>query len=222
MVKKEAWIYLFIGEDCFSKDAKLQKIKEEFLNKDIESFNLDILYARELNLIDLQEKLLCLPLKAKKRLLVIKDAQYLKEDIQDFILKRTQDPPAHIILVLDMSQYDPRNEFLRNILRFAIVCRFKEPIHLDTFTLSRQIELKRGDYALRLLNQLLKNGEKPERILGGLRYSLMRTTNSHFETKKRLKLLLNCDIDIKTGRLKAALALEKFVVNLCCLNKSSR
>lgn len=221
MVKKEGLLYLFIGEDCFSKDAKLKKIKEEFLNKDIESFNLDTLYARELNLMELEEKLLCLPFKAKKRVVVIKDAQCLKEDIQDFILKYAKDPRPYIVLVLDMSQYDPKNEFVRRILRFTIVCRFKEPMHLDTFALSRQIELKRGDYALRLLNQLLNNGEKPERILGGLRYSLMKIARSHFETRRRLKLLLNCDIDIKTGRLKPSLALERVVINLCCLDKSS-
>ncbi|MBU2221633.1 MAG: hypothetical protein KJ722_03350, partial [Candidatus Omnitrophica bacterium] len=35
------------------------------------------------------------------------------------------------------------------------------------------------------------------------------------EIRKRLKLLLNCDIEIKTGKAKPGLALERFIVSLC-------
>lgn len=222
MVKREGTVYLFIGEDIFSKDAKLKKIKEEFLSKDIESFNLDVLYARELTLNQLQEKLLCLPVKSKKRVIVIKDLQYLKEDARDFMLNYVKSPMPYIVLVLDVNRYDYKDDFLRRLLTYSQVYRFKESIPQDTFSLSRQIELKRPDYALRVLNQLLKNGERPERILGGLRYSLLKNAKDHFETRKRLKLLLNCDLDIKMGRLKPALALERFVVVLCCLDKPAR
>ena len=67
MVKKESPVYLFIGQDSLSKDIRLKKLKEEFLDPQTQYFNLDVLYARELNLKDLQERLLCLPFKAKKR-----------------------------------------------------------------------------------------------------------------------------------------------------------
>jgi DNA polymerase III delta subunit len=77
------------------------------------------------------------------------------------------------------------------------------------------IESKRPDYALRTLSQLLKNGEKPERILGGLRYSFQRGPHTPLEIRKAIKLLLNCDITIKTGRLKPEFALERLVVKLC-------
>ncbi len=63
--------------------------------------------------------------------------------------------------------------------------------------------------------RLLENGERPERILGGLRYAVEKTTYHPLESKKRLKFLLNCDTDIKTGRLKAEFALERLVVALC-------
>lgn len=222
MVKPEGAVYLLIGEDSFSKDAKLKKIKEELLSKDIESFNLDVLYAKELTLNQLQEKLLCLPVKSKKRIIVIKDLQYCKEDIRDFMLNYVKSPRPYIVLVLDMNRYDPKDDFLRRLLTHCQVFRFKESIPLDTFSLSRQVELKKPDYALRVLNQLLKNGEKPERILGGLRYALVKNAQDQFETRKRLKLLLNCDLDIKMGRLKPALALERFVISLCCLNKPAR
>ena len=71
MVKKDSPVYLFIGQDSRSKDLKLKRIKEELLPAAITDFNLDVLYARELNLVELQEKLLSLPCKAEKRIIVI-------------------------------------------------------------------------------------------------------------------------------------------------------
>lgn len=77
--------------------------------------------------------------------------------------------------------------------------------------------MNKPDYALRILNELLRNGERPERILGGLRYAWEREFTPGVEAKRRLKLLLNCDINIKTGKLKPNFALEKLVISLCSL-----
>ena len=221
MVKKESSIYLFLGQDNFSKSIKFKRLKEEFLTKDTEYFNLDILYARELKLLTLQERLLSLPVKARKRIILIKDSQNLQDEIKEFILRYVKKPQARILLILDIGSSFARDEFIRQVIPYAEVCRFKEPLRVDTFSLSRSIESRKTNYALRLLSQLLRNGEKPERILGGLRYSWENSVANPLETRKKLKLLLNCDIDIKTGRLRSDFALEKLVVSLCSLTQSS-
>jgi DNA polymerase III delta subunit len=212
-------VYLFIGQDSLSKDIKLKRLKQEFLAKELEQFNLDTLYAKELTLRVLQERMLCLPVKAKKRIIVIKEAQNLKEDTKEFILKYLTKPEAAVILVLDIDRYDRRDEFLNSIYKYAEVFRFSERVQPDAFVLNRQISLGRADYALRVLNQLLKDGERPERILGGLRYAWERDVRPQAEMRKRLGLLLKCDVDIKTGRLKPNFALERLVVSLCGLTK---
>lgn len=219
MVKKEPSVYLFIGQDSLSKDTKLKQLKQQFLSPQIAQFNLDTLYAKELDLKGLQEKLLCLPVEAKKRMVVIKDAQTLKEDVREFITDYVKRPYSHIILVLDISQKAKGDKFIDRVLRYACICRFKEAIPADAFMLSEQIDRRQIYSALRLLNQLLKNGEKPERILGGLRYAWERQIREPWMRRKRLKALLNCDIEIKTGRFKPAFALEKLVVKLCYLGK---
>lgn len=208
-------IYLFIGQDPPSKDTQLNKIKQEFLNKSTEEFNLDTLYAKELRLSGLQERLLCLPVKSQKRIVIIKDAQNLREDIKEFILQYVKEYRKNIILILDISSAEKMGDFVNRLHRHAKTLRFKERPQVNTFTLGRWIALKKPDYALRALNQLLLEAERPERILGGLRYIWERDTTSRLEARRRLKLLLNCDIDIKTGRLKPAFALEKLVINLC-------
>ena len=211
-------LYLLIGQDVLSKDIQIKRLKQEFLTRGFEQFNLDILYAKELTLKGLQERLLCLPVKSPKRLIVIKEAQGLKEEVKEFILKFVVKPNKQLILVLDITLRNRQDEFINRIYKYAKVLHFEEIVPPDTFTLSRQINLKKPDYALRILNQLLKNGEKPERILGGLRYSWERDNLSSLERRKRLRVLLNCDIDIKTGKLKAPFALEKLIVNLCVLS----
>jgi len=212
-------VYLFIGQDSLSKDIQFKRLRQEFLSKELEQFNLDTLYAKELTLKALQERLLCFPVKAKKRIIVIKEAQDLKEEIEDFILRYLKKPSAGIILILDINRQDRKDEFINRIARFAKVYRFKEAVQVDAFVLNRQIALRRPDYALRVLNKLLEDGERPERILGGLRYAWERETASPLETRRKLKALLNCDIEIKTGKLKPSFALEKLVINLCGLGK---
>lgn len=208
-------IYVFVGQDSFSKDAQLKKIKEQFLKKELEQFNFDILFARELTLKDLQERLLCLPLNSPKRIVVIKDAGNLQEGIKEFIINYAKKPYKQVLLILDLDSQGKRNGFLGRLSRFAKLFRFKEAVLVDTFTLNRQINLRRPDYALRVLNKLLKEGERPERILGGLRYAWEKDVSSPIQMKRRLQALLDCDRDIKTGSLQPPFALEKLVINLC-------
>lgn len=228
MVSQVPSAYLFLGQDIVTddglsrKDATLAKIKAQFLNKTIEDFNSDTLYAKELNLKDLQERLLSLPVKTKKRVIVIKDAQNLKENIKEFICGYLKKPLTSIILILDISAQNPKDTFVKRISGSVQVFRFREPARINAFTLSRSLELKKSAHALKVLNQLLENGEKPEWILSGLRYDWENNVVNPFEMKKRLKLLLGCDIEIKTGKLKPVYALEKLIVSLCGFNKPLR
>ncbi|MBU0709155.1 MAG: hypothetical protein KJ793_00380 [Candidatus Omnitrophica bacterium] len=214
--------YLFLGQDSFSKSTQLKKIKEEFLVQGTEHFNFDVFYAKELNLKLLQERLLSLPVNSPRRIVVIKGAQKLKEDLKSFLIRYVKSPFKKIILILDIEQQSKSDAFLNNISRYVKTIRFAEVREPDTFTLSRSIELKRPDNALRVLDRILKNGERPERILGGLRYAWERGVVTPAESKRRLTLMLSCDREIKTGRLKPVFALEKLVISLCFFDKSFR
>lgn len=209
-------IYLFIGEDNFSKDTRLKRLKEEYLTRQNEQFNLDILYAQDLNLKDLQEQLLRLPFKAKKRLIIIKDSQRLKEEIKKFLLAYAGRPYPHAILVLDIQRYIFKDSFTKQMSAVARVIRFREAAKLDAFALSRALEGRKAHYCLDILRQILEKGEKPEQIMGGLRYVWDQDVRRPKEAGKRLRLLLDCDIAIKTGRLKPQMALERLVTQLCC------
>jgi len=221
MVKKEGSVYLFVGQDNLSKSAQVEKLKNQFSSPRLKDFNLDILYAKDLDLEGLQEKLLYLPLKTEKRIILIRDAAKLKETVKEFILLYLKHPHPTIILIFDSETHSPKDAFLNSIARYAQVYRFKEAIRIDAFTLSRAIDSGKPAYALRVLSQLLRNQEKPERILGGLRYAWENNNLAPLQARRRMKLLLNCDLAIKTGKLKAGFALEKLVVDLCGFTQSA-
>jgi DNA polymerase III delta subunit len=217
MVKKEDLLYLFIGQDYLSKDTQIRKLKETLLPKDSRDFNLDILYAKELNLKTLQERLLSLALKSKNRLLIIKDAHNLKEDARNFLLEYLDNRKSGTVVVLDMDKEIPDENFMAPLKKHARVYRFQEEPAFNTFDLLRQIEAAKTASSLRILNQLLREGVRPELILGGLR-SMARYSNSPLKSKKIMRLLLNCDVAVKTSALNPAFALEKLVVSLCGLS----
>lgn len=212
-------VYLFIGQDANSKDIMLKRIKQEHLLGKTQEFNSDTLYGEELTLKTLQEALLYLPVNAKKRLVVIKNPQGLKQEARAFLLNYAKKPNPGTVLVLDSENPAPKDEFTGQLARHAKVFRFKTEALPDTFVLCRQIESRRPDYALKTLNLLLEKGEKPEWILGGLRYHWEKTASDSPDSRKRLRLLLSCDMDIKTGRLKPNFALEKLVIALSAQNR---
>ena len=231
MVSQENPTYLFIGQDIIGpdgsshKDTALERIKKEYLSLATRDFNTDILYAKDFDLRGLQERLLGIPAGSKKRLLVIKDAQLLKDDILQFILSYIAKPRPSIVLVLDFIPRDnggkEESKFIADLRRHACVMRFKETRSVNTFDLCREIESRKTTQALYTLKELFENGERAERILGGLRSNWERNIPNSLELKKRLKLLLSCDIDIKTGRVNPEFVLERLIVYLCGSKKSA-
>ena len=235
--------YLFVGEDEFSKDIKLEKIKQELNLSRLESFNFEILYAKGLDLKTLQERLLILPVnpvrkdspkgaglsngvKASQRLILIKNVPGLSADIKDYLLTFFKKPFPHVSLILDARRIDQRDQFFNQISGRVRLINFRQSREINAFSLAHQIMRTppkprsivgqgRIKPAMRLLRQLLLQGEKPERILGAFRYQLHKERLNLYEKKKKLMFLLNCDIDIKTGRLKPEFALERLLIRLC-------
>jgi DNA polymerase III delta subunit len=208
--------YLLIGEDEPAKAEKIQFLKKQLLNPRVEQFNFDIFYGRELTLPLFQEALSRLPVSSDSRLLVIKDALGLKEGPREYFLSRLNSLPSSLVIIMDVSVI-PRedNLFLSQIRKAAKTLNFMAGQNANAFNLAKALEGRRTDSALNILSDLLKQGERPERILGALRSQLTRCAGAK-ERLRRIALLLEADLNVKTGRLKPAqLALEALVVKLC-------
>ena len=207
--------YLFVGEDEFSKDVKLKKIKQELNLAQLDSFNFEILYSKDLDLRTLQKKLLTLPIKSRKRLILIKNAPALNAEVKQYLISFLNKPFAHISLILDARRIDARDQFFSQISKVIRLINFYQAREINAFTLARQISERKIKSAMRLLRQLLLQGERPEKILGAFRYQLHQERLDFAERKRKFRFLLDCDIDIKTGRLKPKFALERLLIRLC-------
>lgn len=208
--------YLFVGEDYFSKDKHLEKIKRQFFSKDVEFLNYDVLFAQDLTIEEFQEALKRLPQDAKKRIVLIREADFLKGQIRDYICTYIKKQFPKVILILDFREFNKKDKFVQFLLRYTKPFYFHPKEILDTFRLAKEIEHRRIKTAFKILHNLLLEGTKPETILGGLRYSWQNSNLSVQEKTKRLSLLLEADLSIKTGKLKPVLALEKLLFSLCC------
>lgn len=134
MVEKNGFLYLLIGQDQVAKDLKLKKIREDSLVQDTAAFDQDILHARELTLKLFQERCLLFPVKAKRRLIIIRDAGGLKEEVRESILKDIKALKSKVVLVLDLERLEAKDDFFRQLVKFSQVFSFGFPeARSDTF-----------------------------------------------------------------------------------------
>ena len=219
-------LYFFIGEDEPAKQEKINSLKNESLKKGFEDFNCESFYAKELTLPLFKEALSRLPLESPKRIMVIKDVFKLKDELKDYFTAQIEKLPEDLIIILEAAII-PKAEsaFFNKISRYGKVIPFKAKEKIDAFGLARAIERKDASSALNLLVDLFRNGEKPEMILGALRHRFVKsdsfssaTDNLKLKEKKeKVGLLMEADLNLKTGKVKPEFALEVLVVKLCGL-----
>lgn len=217
-------LYLFTGEDEPAKQEKINSLKSELLKKGFEDFNYEAFYAQELNLPLLKEVLSRLPAESSQRIMVIKDAFRLQNELKDYFTAQIEKLPKDLTIILEAAVI-PKEEtaFFNKISKYGKVIPFKTKEKINAFGLVRAIERKDADSALNILLDLLRNGEKPERILGALRYGFVKSGSSFIaqdsvklkEKKEKVNLLLEADLNLKTGKVKPEFALETLVVKLC-------
>jgi DNA polymerase III delta subunit len=221
MVTKDC-IYLVTGQDVPAKDKALKEIKLKYLSALTEQFNLDTLYAKDVTLEDLQEKLLYMAVSAGHRMVVIKQASSLKKDCKEYLEQYVKAPNPAVILVLEMEEFDRKDRFCLAVSSHATTRQFRQEIYKTTFALADEICAGKAAASLAILHQLLKKGQKPELILGGLRSGLSRNTADIASMRRLNRLLLECDLAIKTSTLKPSFALERLVVSLCSFKQAFR
>ncbi|MDD4940328.1 MAG: hypothetical protein PHS64_07745 [Candidatus Omnitrophica bacterium] len=221
MVKRDS-IYLVTGQDAPAKDKVLSEIKAQYLSADTAQFDLDILYARDINLKGLQERLLYHAASSGRRIVVIKQAGALKKDCKEYLERYARSPDPGVILVIDMAEFDRKDRFCAAMAACAAVRQFRQDAYSSAFGLVDEIRAGRTAHSLKLLHQLLKKGQKPEMILGALRAGLTRNQTNIGLMRRLNRSLLECDLLIKTSGLKPSFALERLVVSLCGFKQAFR
>ncbi|MDD5291678.1 MAG: hypothetical protein PHY46_00635 [Candidatus Omnitrophica bacterium] len=219
--------YLFLGDDELTKKNKIDAIKERYLDKGFKDIDFEVVYAdakdsqnKNLTPQKFNEILSYLPANpSKKRIILIKKIEALKQENKDVLLKYLKSPAESVILLLDAGPADNTDAFIKELAPFVKKVEVGRSEKIDVFDLTRAIINRRTTDALRILNKLLQNREKPQSILGALFWQWENAKDKlNFEKfRTGLKLLLDTDLRIKTGRLDEDLALELVVIRLSYL-----
>ncbi|MFH1359772.1 MAG: hypothetical protein ABIJ41_01885 [Candidatus Omnitrophota bacterium] len=211
-------IYLFLGEDRLSKDAKLAELKKKiFSNPSALKFDYEVLDAPACDAQTLKKSLLALPAIAKKRCVVIRECHKLSRYNQDMLIAFSKDMKDSPIVILDSDVWDEKNAFVRKMNQAGKIIRFATPKGINVFDLTRAIGLRKTVEAMKILSDLLSSGNHPLQILGGLVWFWGKSKNRMpagvFENG--LLALQAADLNIKRSRLTSEHALELLVVKLC-------
>jgi len=214
--------YLLIGEDQLLKKRKIETLKENILDKGLRELNFETVYGNDKNLKStaFDEILRYGPSENhSKRIVLIKKIESLPASHREILIRYLKKPSPSVILILD-SDAMTKNDSLLNILS-----KLTKPLYIsnvkqqNVFDLTRAMQQSNVTRALEILNSLLKNREKPLRILGGIYWywEKIKEEMSLDKFRKGLKVLLDTDLRIKTSAIKEEIALEMLVIRLSYL-----
>lgn len=218
-------IILILGDDLRAKDQQVLNFKKKFLAQDpaAADFNIDDVNGQEIPLKTLQEILKRLPFKSKQRLLIIRAADRLNDQVAKFILKSLKELSKGDFRIIFLSA-GPEDKAQDKFIGRLKDSEFVEKIYCQqkrkrrVFDLARNImEYSSTASALDILRELLSAGIEAPQVLGGLfwYWNNSKGPQGRRNLKKDLELFLDTDMKIKTGKISSGLALELLVVKLC-------
>lgn len=214
-------IYLFWGEDRAAKEKRIIEIKKKNLTSaDALKFDYDLHHGLKLDPVVLKKTLLSLPAISKRRLILIRAVEKLSTQNKKIILDFIQTKSRYAVLILDLDEALPKNNFFNKVTKVAeAVCFGRGVPKENVFDMTRAMEGRDSSGALKILNQLLNEGNHPLQIMGGLVWFWGKSKNrlSGDQFKKGLQVLQEADLNIKRSRLKPEHAVEIAVTKMSLL-----
>jgi hypothetical protein len=153
-------------------------------------------------------------------LILIRAVEKLNTQNKKIILDFMQTENPHAVVILDLDGALPQNNFFSTITNSAkAMCFGRGTAKENVFDMTRAMENRNSSDALKILDQLLNEGNHPLQIMGGLVWFWGKSRNrlSGAQFKKGLVVLQEADLNIKRSRLKPEYAVEIAVTKLSSL-----
>ncbi|MBD3374722.1 DNA polymerase III subunit delta [candidate division KSB1 bacterium] len=113
-------IYLFYGEEDFLIEQLCDQILQYALAPQDHDFNLDILYASEIDGSQLINAVTSYPMMAERRLILVKNLQQLDEKAQEMLAKYSQQPSPSSCLVMTASKLKANTPLAKSKKHFTV------------------------------------------------------------------------------------------------------
>jgi hypothetical protein len=217
-------IFLICGQDYPQRRLIIENIKKKILPIATGSLNLNIFYAKEIDIKDLQEKILLIPFDQKK-ILVFKDIENIPKVIKDFLLANiTKILSNNYILFETEKNYfanDKRiaqDKFLNFIFSNSTVFKAGKYVYQTSFNdFINSVRSGNPALALYVLSKLFESrvSDAEKKALGLQLFGVLVSEVSYLKDKslreKYLKQLLKTDRMIKEKGMEPRFAIELFL-----------
>lgn len=152
-------LYFLFGDETFLVDEALAELQAMALGDGLRDFNLNTFYGDEADATVLRDALETLPMMAPSRVVVLKEAQDLKEREWEQLMSLIESPIDTSAFICVASKIDKRKRHVKRFLEKGVVVEFKRPFESQVpgwiATLANRRGLKLGPDAADVLHQLV-------------------------------------------------------------------
>jgi DNA polymerase-3 subunit delta len=120
-------IYAIDGEERVLVDEAVRLIKEKTLEKQSKDFNLDRFTGKDAPLAKIVDAAMTLPAFAKRRMVLVEQADKLDLDGADALIRYIEDPSPSTVLVLVAEKLDARTKVYKALQKGATLIRYTRP-----------------------------------------------------------------------------------------------
>jgi len=103
--------FLFITYEPYLAEECSKKLKDIYINKELEEFNFDLLRGWETNYNEICQRCLTLPLMSTYRMLLVKEAEKIEEIYIDFLKDYLKNSTPSTILIFLFNSTSNKNSF---------------------------------------------------------------------------------------------------------------
>lgn len=124
MLKKDALVYLFDGEEEFLKEEQGSKLARDLLSEQQLVLNKTVLYAQEVDGPTIISLARTSPFLSSKRLIVVKEAERLSPVDEDAVVSYLKNPTKTTCLVLETKKANRKGKLYQAISRYGRIISF--------------------------------------------------------------------------------------------------
>jgi DNA polymerase-3 subunit delta len=159
--KKFAPVYFFYGDEPYLLGQIPDRFKFSVLDENTIDFNLNIFYAGDTDVTTIKDAVETLPVMSPYRLVILKNAQDLKEAQWSELESLFKNPVESSIFVIFADKVDKRKKSMKLIFDHVITSEFKKPYDSQIPQwinhLAQNYELKFSNEATHRLHRLVGN-----------------------------------------------------------------
>ena len=157
--QKIAPFYLLCGTEPYFIDQLLGKLTSVLVDEQAAAFDHTVLYGKECTVAQIIENAKRFPMVAARQLVVVKEAQYMREDFEDLAAYVAQSSPTTVLVFCWKKAFDKRKKLYKAAQKSGVVFDgkplFDNQIAPWISAQANVLELKIAPEAIRLLQEFV-------------------------------------------------------------------